>query len=195
MPVTSTIVSSNPSTITSLAVKVGLTHTYVGDLTGTLSNGVTTVTLFDGVGAGTDLGGVYTFSDAATIAFGTGTSPLAAGEYKPSGLLSDFNSASAAVTWTLTVTDNGAADVGTIDSFELVINPTPCGSRCAADVAGGSPSGPDGVVDGSDFIAFINAFGEGTVTPPAVSVADINGDLIVDGSDFIAFINAFGAGC
>ena len=196
VPVASTIVSVSPDIITSLAVKIGLSHSFIGDLTGTLSNGVITVTLFNGIGGGTDLSGVYTFSDVAITAFGTGPSPLAAGEYKPLGALADFTGSAAAGTWTLTVTDNGAIDVGTIDSFELVINPTPCGGpACTADVAGGVPSGPDGTVDGSDFIAFINAFGEGTVVPPAVSLADVNGDLIVDGSDFIAFINAFGAGC
>lgn len=65
-----------------------------------------------------------------------------------------------------------------------------------ADVAGGAEGGPDAVLDGSDFIAFINAFAG------AEALADIvggggepPGDSVVDGSDFIAFINAFGVGC
>jgi len=187
-PAISTIVSTDPSTITSLAVKIGLTHTFVGDLTATLSNGVTTVTLFNGVGGGTNLAGVYTLSDLATVAFGTGASPLATGEYRPVGLLSDFGAAAAAGTWTLTVTDNGAIDVGTIDSFELVINPSACNTPvCLADVNN------DNVVDGSDFIAFVNSFGVGDVTIDPI--ADVNADLIIDGGDFVAFINAFGAGC
>ena len=65
----------------------------------------------------------------------------------------------------------------------------PVAPACVADVNN------DSVVDGSDFIAFINAFGEGSVTPPAVSLADVTSDGIVDGNDFVAFINAFGAGC
>ena len=74
---------------------------------------------------------------------------------------------------------------------------------CLADVAGGGPSGdqPDGIVDGADFIAFINSFSVGDAT--VSSTADVAGggvnadqpDGIVDGTDFIAFINAFGAGC
>ena len=65
---------------------------------------------------------------------------------------------------------------------------------CTADVAGGAvrPDGsasPDGTVDGSDFVAFINAFAA------AASLADLDADGVVDGADFVLFINSFGAGC
>ncbi len=65
---------------------------------------------------------------------------------------------------------------------------------CTADLAGGPlrPDGSaraDGVVDGSDFVAFINAFAA------AQPLAGLDGDGVVDGSDFVMFINAFGAGC
>jgi hypothetical protein len=70
--------------------------------------------------------------------------------------------------------------------------------RCLADVAA------DGTIDGSDFIAFINAFGIGDAAVDPV--ADVGGgsdpsrdaggpDGTIDGTDFIAFINAFAAGC
>ena len=72
-----------------------------------------------------------------------------------------------------------------------------------ADIAGGGPGGltPDGIVDGADFVSFINSFGVGD--PTVDSLADVAGgganglspDGIIDGSDFIAFINAFAAGC
>jgi len=77
---------------------------------------------------------------------------------------------------------------------------TPCS---LADLAGTGPTGrlPDGIVDGSDFITFINSFstGDATIDP----LADVAGggadglapDGIIDGSDFVAFINAFSAGC
>ena len=58
---------------------------------------------------------------------------------------------------------------------------------CVADVNG------DNVVDGSDFVAFVNSFGVGDVAVDPI--ADVNGDLIIDGNDFVEFINAFGAGC
>jgi hypothetical protein len=51
----------------------------------------------------------------------------------------------------------------------------------------------DGIVDGSDFIAFINSFGVGD--PTVDGVADVNGDGVIDGGDFVAFINAFAEGC
>ena len=77
--------------------------------------------------------------------------------------------------------------------------------RCSiADVvgtSGGDVSCNDGVVDGADFIAFINSFSSGDVNVDAiadVAGAGIDGlepDGIIDGGDFIAFINAFAAGC
>ncbi len=51
----------------------------------------------------------------------------------------------------------------------------------------------DGVVDGADFVTFINSFGAGD--PAVDSAADVNGDGIIDGNDFIAFVNGFTAGC
>lgn len=60
---------------------------------------------------------------------------------------------------------------------------------CLADVTDGNTAGPDGVVDGNDFTAFINAFVAGD------PLADINLDGTIDGGDFIAFINAFASGC
>ena len=76
--------------------------------------------------------------------------------------------------------------------------------RCLADVAGGSPSGGDGTVDGADFIAFVNSFAIGSAAIDAT--ADVAGgtsstlpaggpDGTIDGTDFIEFINAFAAGC
>ena len=85
------------------------------------------------------------------------------------------------------------------------VNPTPCPSApaCLADISGGGPNGdePDGTVDGSDFIAFINSFGIGDATvdnKADVAGGGANGDQpdgTIDGTDFIAFINAVGAGC
>ena len=78
------------------------------------------------------------------------------------------------------------------------------GIACSiADISGGGPFGtdPDGILDGSDFIAFINSFAAGDVNvdPRADIVGGgplgLDPDGIIDGSDFIAFINAFSAGC
>ncbi len=58
---------------------------------------------------------------------------------------------------------------------------------CLADING------DQVVDGGDFILFINSFSVGDITQD--SNADVNADAVIDGGDFIAFINAFASGC
>ena len=72
-------------------------------------------------------------------------------------------------------------------TFGLSYRTTP--PTCAADLTDGSTGGPDGVVDGSDFIEFINAF---AASDP---LADIDRDGTVDGTDFVLFINAFAGGC
>ena len=66
-------------------------------------------------------------------------------------------------------------------------------SNCLADIASADGPFPDGIVDGNDFIAFINSFGIGDAAESPV--ADVNGDSIIDGNDFVAYINAFAAGC
>jgi hypothetical protein len=77
----------------------------------------------------------------------------------------------------------------------------PCSLADIVGTAGGPIQCGDSVVDGSDFIAFINSFGTGD---PAIDpLADVAGggadglrpDGVIDGSDFIAFINAFAEGC
>jgi probable HAF family extracellular repeat protein len=97
-------------------------------------------------------------------------------------------------------------DAVALPRAELTVQAT-CGGGgggCSlADVAGGGTTGtqPDGTLDGSDFIAFINSFAIGDAQVDRA--ADVAGggtdglqpDGTVDGSDFIAFINAFGVGC
>ena len=72
-----------------------------------------------------------------------------------------------------------------------------CGSDCPADIASGSGEAPgDGIVDGSDFIAFINGFSSGSAIADIAAGGGLPGpDGMVDGDDFIAFINAFASGC
>ncbi len=94
-----------------------------------------------------------------------------------------------------------AGGAGYWDIFLAKYGPVPACSP--ADTAGGGTTGnePDGTVDGTDFIAFINSFaiGDAAVDP----LADIAGggdtglepDGTIDGTDFIFFINAFAIGC
>ncbi len=126
--------------------------------------------------------------------------------------LANPSAATAALTLTsITAGDAGLYDCvitnacGSLTSNSVVLTVTSCGpTGCSlADVAGGGPTGlqPDGVVDGSDFIAFINSFAVGDpVIDPLADVAGggpvgLDPDGVIDGTDFIAFINAFSAGC
>ncbi len=105
----------------------------------------------------------------------TASTPLASGNYQ-ARLFNDC-------------TPNGSA------SRTAAVLVSPAVPACLADLAGGPNGGPDGIVDGNDFVAFINAFG---ASDPLADIAGgPNGgpDGIVDGNDFVAFINAFGAGC
>jgi len=98
---------------------------------------------------------------------------------------------------------NACGSVTSNPATLTIIGPCVPQACSLADVAGAGPTGlaPDGIVDGSDFIAFINSFSTGD--PAVDALADVAGggadglspDGIIDGSDFIAFINAFAAGC
>jgi hypothetical protein len=108
---------------------------------------------------------------------------------------------SGSATATLSLANFQAADSG---SFSCSIS-NPCGSSSTVPAtvtatAGCSPADlpigglcPDGIVDGSDYIAFINSFSTGDIITD--SLADVNTDGTIDGSDFIEFINAFAVGC
>lgn len=92
---------------------------------------------------------------------------------------------------------------GSVISEPVTLYVGPCACSLA-DVAGGpfwDIVNPDGNVDGTDFVAFINAFaiGDAAVGPQAdVAGGGEAGELpdgTVDGGDFVAFMNAFMEGC
>lgn len=136
-------------------------------------------------------------------AAGSGTGPLTYQWRKNSAAILNQTAA------TLTIASAAAADSGIYD----VVVANVCGASTSASLTlsvraacsladlAHSATCPDGAVDGSDFIAFINSFssGDASVDP----LADLAGggndgtqpDGIIDGSDFIAFINAFSVGC
>jgi hypothetical protein len=97
------------------------------------------------------------------------------------------------------------ADVsyGESAAYEFVLGGCIVGGNInPADVAGAGYNGlyPDGIIDGNDFVAFVNAFSAGDL------LADIAGepqlgtpcgvpDGTVDGDDWICFTNNFSLGC
>ena len=103
-----------------------------------LAHGATTVVLVDrpGVPASTfgyswDLGGDYTFDDSAANgtwdSIGTGgVSPLASGSYQSENPLAAFNGQELSGAWTLSISDNAAADTGSLQGWTLTATvPTP----------------------------------------------------------------------
>ena len=85
----------------------------------------------------------------------------------------------------------------TVTSPVAAVMVTPVVTACGtADIVGGGGLPPgDGIIDGSDFIAFINAFASDDPMADVASSGIPGPDGIVDGSDFIAFINSFAQGC
>ncbi len=147
----STVFVSGGGTITNLAVRVGLTHTFMGDLIGTLSNGSTTVTLFNRIGGGNDPNGEYVFHDLApaTFASAVGTNPIPGGDYSAGESFGAFTGQPLDGTWTLTITDNAGIDTGSILSFSVgQAVPANCGPVCGtADFDGDGDTGTDADIE------------------------------------------------
>lgn len=125
---------------------VGLTHTWAGDLTATLSNGSATVDLFRRVGfTGTGFGtsanfdGNYLFEDGYSttlwdVVGGLGTNDVVpSGNYAASGasgapvsLLTPYWGIPTAGNWTLTLTDSAGGDLGSLEGWRLqLVFPSP----------------------------------------------------------------------
>ena len=125
MPITVT----SAGTITDLNVRLNITHTWLGDIEATVSKGATSVIVVDNPGAATptacgnssdNIPGVI-LDDEATLLIGTGPFPLVAGTgYKPSFPLTVFDGQTVAGAWTMSVTDGGEADTGTLNSWALI---------------------------------------------------------------------------
>jgi subtilisin-like proprotein convertase family protein len=106
------------------ATTVGIDHTYVGDLKGTLTSpSGATATLFSGDGGGGNNLCQVVFDDAAADPF-AGVSPARApftGTWRPAGPLAGLLTAPVTGTWKLTVVDQAAADTGSIRAVSLHI--------------------------------------------------------------------------
>lgn len=96
-----------------------ITHTFVGDLTITLTSPAgTMVTLFrEECGSASNM--LISFDDDAD--FATTCPPNDGGTYRPSGSLAVFENENALGNWTLTVADNGPGDQGTLNGWNLTL--------------------------------------------------------------------------
>jgi hypothetical protein len=152
-----------------------------------------------------------TLATSFTVA-ASGSGPLSY-RWRKGGVPIDLAVNPSAATDTLQIsnvqaTDGGSYDCVVTDSCVSVTSAaaTLTTRYCAclvADLVGGGDDGlqRDGILDGSDFIAFINSFaiGDATVDPKADvaggGLVGLDPDGTIDGTDFIIFINVFAAGC
>jgi subtilisin-like proprotein convertase family protein len=127
-------------TIEDLNVSLNITHTFVGDLIATVEHNGATAILVDRPGVPESLFGCgeNNFAGATLDDEGTGgaledlceanlSSPP---NYSPESPLSVFDGMDASGTWTLTVSDNAAADTGGIDAWTLLFNQSVSGGPC-----------------------------------------------------------------
>ncbi len=150
--------------VTGMTVDLQITHTWVGDLKATLTapDGTTFVELFDRPGVPASNFGCQeddlsvTFDDNAILSaidFENTCDvavPTISGTFQSIDLLSTFNGLNAQGDWTLTISDNVGADLGTIDSWSLNFDgffgitwwDAPTGGN---QVAAGSPFDPTSI--------------------------------------------------
>ncbi|MEY3237981.1 MAG: hypothetical protein RI883_2082, partial [Bacteroidota bacterium] len=123
--VTSTINIPSNGTITDVNIlNLAGTHTYISDLTFTLTSPTgTVVNLFSGICTNNQNFNLN-FDDAAASAT-IPCPPTAGGTYQPSGSLASFNGQNSAGNWILTVSDAFNVDGGSLNSWtlQLCVNP------------------------------------------------------------------------
>ncbi|MHC4527608.1 MAG: DUF7901 domain-containing protein [Planctomycetota bacterium] len=116
--------------------------------------------------------------------------------------LSAFNGMDSAGDWTITVSDNGNDDVGTLMHWSVHLDesgPNPCGQPTCWDASecGGQPSGDatcEGWVNLADLFALKAHFGKCAPWTPPECCADFNHDDCVNLGDLFALKAGFGTG-
>ncbi|HEY3492477.1 MAG TPA: proprotein convertase P-domain-containing protein, partial [Solirubrobacterales bacterium] len=173
-------------------VRVRLNHTFTGDLVVSLIGPDGTTSVLSnrrggggdnfGSGANSCSGSPTTFDDSAATAISAGTAPFN-GSFKPDSPLSAFNGKPTAGIWKLRVSDQAAADVGTIFCFQLEISRRvyACcgGSGTPALIANGSTvvaescSAPNGAIDPDETVGVSFALGNAGSTATTDLVATL----------------------
>ncbi len=138
--VTSTITIPSSITIADINVKnITGVHTYVSDLTVTLSSpSATTVTLWSGIC--TTLDDFNLNFDDAAAAGAIPCPPTGGGTHQPVNPLSAFNGENAAGVWTLTISDAFDADGGSLNSWSLEICGAACSPPATPTISAGGPT-------------------------------------------------------
>jgi subtilisin-like proprotein convertase family protein len=119
---TSVLVVPDNFTVSDVDVTIDATHTWDGDLDIVLigPGGSPVVELTSDNGGSGDNYTNTKFDDEAVTPITSGTPPYT-GTFRPEGQLSNFDGISSGGTWTLSITDDFPADVGTLLSWSLDI--------------------------------------------------------------------------
>ena len=121
--VTSTLTIPSGMSISDINVTLNITHSWINDLTATLTSPAgTVVTLFaNQCSPNSSVNDIAATFDDSGIAITCGNAPGISGTVLPAQALSDFNGQDSTGLWTLTVSDAFNQDGGSIDSWTLDI--------------------------------------------------------------------------
>ncbi len=203
--ITLTVTVPDPGTVTDVDLRLGLTHTWFGDLDVAISHCGVTVVLMDGTpDDSSDLGGLYTFSDEAAGTFDAAAlaagALIAPGSYVGDNALAAFDGMPMGGDWTITICDTWSGDNGFVDHVALlftsgapaswgltIAQPAGPGSDLYIDNVGGTP--------GNDYLNIMTqnagAFPFGWAFGVDIPVADLIAE-IVWGDPFFGTLNDCG---
>ncbi len=123
--ITSVITINDPGMVNDLDVRLNILHTYCADLDVFLiAPDGTRVLLFNDVGGGGDNFINTYLDDEAADPIQAGSPPFT-GSFRPMGNLGLLDNKSITGNWTLEITDDAAADVGTLQNWSLFIDVHP----------------------------------------------------------------------
>ncbi len=126
--------------ITDVDVVLDISHTYVNDLTASLTSPAsTTISLFDGPGGSGD-NIITTLDDESPNGSVQAANPPTGPSYTPNQPLSSFDTQNAQGNWTFTISDTVAEDSGNLNAWSLVINGT---SYTCTDAPVDPPTDPE----------------------------------------------------
>jgi len=146
--ITSTLTISEGVDISDLDVQINVTHTWISDLTITITSPAgTVVELTSGNGGSGDNYIDTQFDDDAGTSITSGTPPFT-GLYTPEQALSAFNGESSLGVWTIKISDAFNADGGALNSWSV--------STCGEPVFDADGDGIDDIADNCPMIANVD---------------------------------------
>ena len=195
-------------------VRVRLNHTFTGDLVISLVHPDGTVVILSnrrggggdnfGTGANDCSGTKTVFDDEAAATIGSGTPPYA-GSFRPDEALSALDGKPTAGTWKLRVSDQAAADIGTLFCWDLELERrvfvccgvpgTPDPVTDASAVVGGSCSPDNGAIDPDETVQVsfaLNNAGSGDTSNLVATLLPTGGVLQPSGPQTYGVVPAGG---